>query len=374
LHLNGTALLFCRFEKYVLDTQAGAATISTLDCRFRRFNMNITTYLIVFGSGLIAGMLILFVAHKVSAGESSDLFGGIGRLFSLVASVVVRRSPVIEGAAKESPASEPPPVDPREQNLYDSAQKIRTIMLILAQNIQRTDKAASASNLVLGDVKSAINTMELPTDLSEAHSLLMKEVDRVIASNAELKSELARSQSVLAEQQHQIDDLRTAVRIDGLTQLANRAYFDEKLNEMILLRKRYGDPFCLMMIDLDNFKEVNDSFGHPAGDRILKGVGMKIKASLRGSDFLARFGGDEYALILIKSDVKAATEVAWKLCEEVRGSRFILDDSAITMTLSIGVAEAGGNDDDEALLKRADTALYRAKAAGRNGVAAADQV
>jgi diguanylate cyclase len=335
--------------------------------------MSITTYLIVFGSGLIVGMLILFIAHKVSSGESSDFFGGIGRLFSMVAAAV-RRAPEIEAPPEEIPASQPPPVDPREQNLYDSAQKIRNIMLILAANIQRTDKAASASTLVLGDVKSAINTMDLPTDLSEAHSLLMKEIDRVISSNAELKNELARSQSVLTEQQHQIDDLRTAVRIDGLTQLANRTYFDEKLNEMISLRQRYGDPFSLMMIDLDNFKEVNDSFGHPAGDRILKGVAMKIKASLRGSDFLARFGGDEYALILIKNDVKAATEVAWKLCEEVRGSRFILDDSAITMTLSIGVAEADGKDNDESLLKRADTALYRAKAAGRNGVAAADQV
>jgi diguanylate cyclase len=216
--------------------------------------------------------------------------------------------------------------------------------------------------------------MQLPTDLSEAHSLLLKEIDRVISSNSTLKGELAKSQAVLTEQQRQIEDLRTAVRIDGLTQLANRIYFDEKLNEMIAVRKRYGDPFSLMMIDLDNFKDVNDSYGHPAGDRILKGVSLKIKASLRGSDFLARFGGDEYAIILIKTDVKAATEVARKLCDEVRASRFLLDDNALSMTLSIGVAEAAENDTDETLLKRADAALYRAKASGRNGVSAADTV
>jgi len=126
------------------------------------------------------------------------------------------------------------------------------------------------------------------------------------------------------------------------------------------------------MIDLDNFKTINDSHGHLAGDRVLKGVALKIKATLRGSDFLARYGGDEYALILIKSDIKTATEVAWKLCEEVRGSRFILDDVTLPMTLSIGVAEATENDTDEELLKRADEALYCAKAAGRNGVAVAD--
>ena len=329
--------------------------------------MSITTYLLVFGSGLIAGMLILFVAGKINSGGDFNLFGGIGRLFS-----ILRRSP--ETTEEPESISDNPPhvVDPREQSLYDSAQTIRNILLIMATNIQRTDKAASDSSLVLGGVKSTINTLALPTDLREAHSLLVTEIDRVILSNAVLKSELAVSQAVLSEQQHQIDDLRTAVRIDGLTQLANRTYFDEKLNEMIILRKRYGDPFSLMMIDLDNFKNINDSYGHPAGDRVLKGVALKIKASLRGSDFLARFGGDEYALILVKTDVKAATEVAWKLCEEVRASRFILDAATLSMTLSIGVAEAGGDDNEETLLKRADEALYRAKESGRNGVSIAE--
>lgn len=328
--------------------------------------MTISAYLLVFGSGLIAGMIILALARRINSGENLDLIGTLRRFLA-----AIRREPeAIENADEEM--SRQPAIDPREQNLYDSAQTIRKILLIMGANIQKTDKAATASSLVLGDVKSAINTMELPIDLSEAHSLLIKEIDRVISSNTELKSELSKSQAILSEQQHQIEALRTAVRIDGLTQLANRTYFDEKLNEMLELHKRYGDPFSLMMIDLDNFKVINDSHGHPAGDRILKGVAMKIKASLRGSDFLARFGGDEYALILIKSDAKAATEVAWKLCEEVRGSRFLLDDAALTMTLSIGVAEVLASDTDETLLKRADAALYRTKAAGRNGVTVAE--
>lgn len=333
--------------------------------------MSITAYSIVFGTGLIAGMIILFIARKIHSGENLDIIGSLGRLFLLLTGAI-RGSSEVNGKPEEARSDLPHVVDPREQNLYDSAQTIRNILLILATNIQRTDKAASASSIVLGDMKSAINTMELPTDLGEAHSLLMKEIDRVILSNAVLKSELAMSQTILSEQQRQIEALRTAVRIDGLTQLANRAYFDEKLNEMISLRKRYGDPFSLMMIDLDNFKDINDSYGHPAGDRILKGVALKIKASLRGSDFFARFGGDEYALILVKTGVKAATEVAWKLCEEVRASRFILDATALTMTLSIGVAEASADDSDETLLQRADAALYRTKAAGRNGVSTAD--
>ena len=333
--------------------------------------MSVTAYFFVFGFGLMAGMIILFISMKIHSGESLGVVELVRGLFSLLPRAFGRLT-----AADPEPDGEEvgqlQPVDPREQELYDSAQTIRSMLLTLAANIQRTVKAASDSSLMLGDVKSTINTLELPTDLKDAHTLLMAEVDRVILSNAVLKSELAISQTVLTEQQLQIDQLRTAVRIDGLTQLANRTYFDEKLNEMISLHKRYGDPFSLMMIDLDNFKEINDSYGHPAGDRILKGVALKIKASLRGSDFFARFGGDEYAVILVKTDVKAATDVAWKLCEEVRASRFLLDAATLSMTLSIGVAEACGDDTEERLLERADTALYRAKAAGRNGVSVAD--
>jgi diguanylate cyclase len=333
--------------------------------------MSITTYLCVFGSGLAAGMLILFVARKIESGESLNVIGALRGMFSKLAKKI--RRPAKEDVESQEDSVVPPrPVDPREQELYDSAQTIRNILLILTASIQQSDKAASDSSQVLGDVKSSIHTMGLPTDLTETQELLMKEIDRVISSNAALKGELTRSRAVLTEQQRQIEALRTEVRIDGLTKMANRTYFDEKLNEMIKLRKRYGDPFSLLMIDLDNFKAINDSYGHLAGDRILKGVALKIKASLRGSDFLARFGGDEYALILIKTDAAAATEVAWKLCEEVRGSRFLLNDTALTMTLSIGVAEAKVDDTEETLLERADAALYRRKQDGRNGASAAD--
>jgi diguanylate cyclase len=335
---------------------------------FRRiWVMSITTYLVVFGSGLIVGIVIILFANKASSDKSSGLFGRIGRFFEMVVSAI-SRTPTVDKARDKKSAELPPSVDPREQRLYDTSQVIRNMLLVLAANIQRTDKAASDSSLVLGDVKSAINTMDLPADLTQAHALLMKEVDHVIASNSALKDELAKSQTVLSERQHQIEDLRTAVRIDGLTQIANRAYFDEKLNEMISLRNRYGDQFSLMIIDIDNFKEVNDTYGHQAGDRILKGVSLKLKALLRGSDFIARFGGDEFVIILIKTDGAVATEVAWKLSEEVRASRFILDDTSLTLTLSIGVAEAHGDDTSESLLKRADIALYRTKSGGRNGV------
>jgi diguanylate cyclase len=333
--------------------------------------------LAIFAGGFAAGLIVFSIAFAIKSVALHTVLDALGSLVAFPVTLLLRcfgkRSPdpVPVGSAEDATQA----VDEREQRLNDTAQTIRSILLSLATEIQRSEKAASDSSEMLGDVRNTIDRLELPVDLKEAHATLMKEIDRVMTSNATLKDELSNSQEVLAFQRCQIETLRTAVRIDGLTQLANRAYFDEKLTEMVKLRQRYTDePFSLMMIDLDNFKKINDSYGHPAGDRILKGVATKIRATLRGSDFLARFGGDEYALILIKTDVKAAEEVAWKLCAEVRASRFLLDSEAITTTLSIGLTEASMKDTEESLLKRADEALYQVKALGRNSVCVAEKV
>jgi diguanylate cyclase len=331
--------------------------------------------IIIFAGGFAAGLLAFSAIYVI---KSKTLHTVLNALGSAVLSPVTlllhcfrKRSPEADDPSEEIK----PAVDEREQRLNDTAQTIRGILLSLATEIHRTEKAASDSSEMLGDVRNSIDRMELPADLKEAHAILMKEIDRVMDSNATLKNELASSKEVLEFQRCQIETLQTAVRIDNLTQLANRAYFDEKLTEMIKLRQRYDDePFSLMMIDLDNFKAINDSYGHPAGDRILKGVATKIKATLRGSDFIARFGGDEFALILVKTEGKAAEEVAWKICSEVRESRFLLDSQTLSMTLSIGLAEAHKSDTEESLLKRADNALYRVKELGRNSVSVAENM
>jgi len=332
--------------------------------------------LAIFGGGFVAGLMVCAAVYVIKSAALHTVLDTLGRVALYPVMLFVRcfrrRSPAPDQAV--SAEGMPHQIDEREQRLNDTAQTIRSILLSLATEIQRTEKAANDSTEMLGDVRNTIDRMQLPKDLREAHAILMKEIDRVTASNATLKGELASSQEVLEFQRCQIETLRTAVRIDNLTLLANRTYFDEKLTEMVKLRQRYDDePFALMMIDLDNFKAVNDTYGHPAGDRILKGVATKIKATLRGSDFVARFGGDEFALILVKTERHAAEDVAWKLCSEIRESRFLLDSETLSMTLSIGLTEASKTDTEESLLKRADEALYRVKKLGRNSVCVAEK-
>jgi diguanylate cyclase len=325
----------------------------------------------IFSGGLFIGLMIHPFARMLKSDGINRVLDLIGQIvtapFSAIADYFQKKSDMLK-AQRGVEAPDAGRIDPREQQISDSAQTIRSILLSLTSVIQRADQAASDSSQALHEVRANIDQTGLPTELAAAHALLIGEIDRVIASNTELKGELASSQAILATQREQIEALKTAVRIDGLTQLANRAYFDEKLLEMIQLHKRYKEPFSMMMIDVDYFKTINDSHGHQAGDRILKGVAFKIKNVLRESDFLARFGGDEFALILIKASLKPASEIAAKICSNVRESRFLLDEKEFKVTLSIGVAEVHADDTPDTLLKRADDALYLVKERGRNGV------
>jgi len=327
----------------------------------------------IFSGGLLVGLMLHPFARMLKSDGINYVLDLIGQIvtapFSALVDYFQKRSDLSK-ARRGVELPDSGKVDSREQQISDSAQTIRSILLSLASVIQRADQAANDSSNALSEVRATIDQTGLPDELAAAHALLIAEIDRVIASNSELKGELASSQAILATQREQIEALKTAVRIDGLTQLANRAYFDEKLLEMISLHQRYKEPFTLMMIDVDYFKTINDSHGHQAGDRILKGVSFKIKATLRESDFLARFGGDEFALVLIKASLQPATVLAEKICTNVRESRFILDGNEFKVTLSIGVAEVHADDTPETLLKRADEALYLVKERGRDGVEA----
>ena len=331
--------------------------------------MNIISFLLSFVGGIIAGLFLPPMIRllnlqfftelaKVVTNSFTALLGPVGRF--------LRKRWEFHRGIQWAAVAAAQKVDPREQQINDSAQMIRTILLSITGLIQRTGQAASNSSSTLGDVRTTIDDIKVPQDLDKIHDLLVQEIDRMISSNTNLKEELARSQDSLEEQRRQIESLKTAVRIDGLTQLANRVYFDEKLVEMIRLRGRYNDPFSLLMVDVDDFKLINDTLGHQAGDRILRGIAIKLRASIRGSDFIARFGGDEFALILPKTQVKTAGEVGGKICLALRGSHFILDGKEFTITLSIGVTEVTPWDTPETLIKRADYALYQATQGGRN--------
>jgi diguanylate cyclase (GGDEF)-like protein len=161
--------------------------------------------------------------------------------------------------------------------------------------------------------------------------------------------------------------------VDGLTGLFMRRYFDARIEEEIERSKRYKTPFSVVMMDVDDFKKLNDDHGHLIGDRVLRAIANVVKAQMRGVDTAARYGGEEIALILPRTEMVSAYNVGERIRAAVADIRVTTDSEppkVLSITASFGVASYPESKaaDGEDLVRRADRALYRAKKTGKNRV------
>ena len=173
------------------------------------------------------------------------------------------------------------------------------------------------------------------------------------------------SVSIANAQLHaEIEELATT---DGLTGLYNHRLFQEKLTEEFRRLNRYSSPLSLMLIDIDHFKKVNDTYGHPVGDLVLKGVSKIIREEIREMDVPARYGGEEFAVLLPATETEGAKNIAERLRKSVMGKTFSADGRSLHVTVSIGIATALIDaKSKEELIEKSDQALYYAKHNGRN--------
>lgn len=184
----------------------------------------------------------------------------------------------------------------------------------------------------------------------------------VIDLQNELKTEVAKRQEVE-------DRLRQMVITDSLTGTYNRRHFMEWADKEISRAQRYPRPLAVMILDLDNFKEINDSLGHAAGDEALRQVVAVCAYNVRVQDMLARLGGDEFVIGLPETPLEGAAQLAERLRREVACTVPLAASGAAELTVSIGLAVLGPDDRNvQGLLARADRALLEAKAAGKNRV------
>ncbi len=164
---------------------------------------------------------------------------------------------------------------------------------------------------------------------------------------------------------------------DVLTGVNNRRFFDQRLREELSLAQRRKQSLCALFFDVDHFKQVNDRYGHPAGDAVLREVAAIIRGQLRNSDVLARYGGEEFAALLVDTSLEKACEIAERIRGRIEKTAFpVAEGLSIPVTLSVGIACFHGNDDGpldleqaaDQLMQRADECLYDAKNGGRNQV------
>lgn len=154
-------------------------------------------------------------------------------------------------------------------------------------------------------------------------------------------------------------------RTDDLTQVYNRRHFMEVAGRELSLAARHGYPVSLLLIDLDDFKQVNDSLGHLVGDKALAACAAALRSAIRGEDVVGRFGGDEFLVLAPHSDLNSGAELAQRLREAMASIDLVVGARLVGIKASIGVVSSQGQDHSaELLLRRADQAMYRAKALG----------
>ena len=168
------------------------------------------------------------------------------------------------------------------------------------------------------------------------------------------------------------EEIYRLTTIDGLTQIYNKRYFLETLEREIARSQRYRRSLSLVMFDIDHFKKINDSYGHLAGDYVLKHLASTVKTKIRREDLFARYGGEEFAIVLPEIDGPNSKAFAEKIRQLVEKQDFRFENTRIQVTISMGVGAIDDEHNDAAtLIKQADDYLYAAKSGGRNQVCAA---
>ena len=222
----------------------------------------------------------------------------------------------------------------------------------VANSIDSLREAVTSGNLeqLRRRAGQAVNAVQ--TEIRERSERHQRELERMSKQVAKIQGDLAAA--------------RVTAQIDGLTQVYNRASFDEFLAATVKSSSARKAGACLMMVDVDKFKPINDSYGHRVGDTVLRAVADAVTKSCRkDTSIVARYGGDEFAVILKGSPIEGARNVATRFINAVRSIRIPLAPE-LRVTLSIGIAKLERNDDVEAFISRADEALYEAKRAGRD--------
>jgi len=231
-----------------------------------------------------------------------------------------------------------------------------------------------------GRVKLQIEKLRTAAETPNMEEL-KREVLNVVSTVTEVleerkkrqKSQVADLAKKLRAVNRQLEDARREGALDALTKLHNRKSFDEYIQQTADLNGLFGREACLVMLDIDHFKAVNDTHGHPAGDEVLRQVSNCLaKTFLRKTDMAARYGGEEFAVVLGETSLKDATLLTERLLNSIRNLKIDVGGKTIAVTTSAGVSEILANESAPHWISRTDRALYQAKDQGRNRMIQAD--
>lgn len=249
------------------------------------------------------------------------------------------------------------------------------------QMVDEIEQVMSMMDVAIGSANSYSELLEgvtqkITNEADREHvrsivEVLVRATREVETANLGLQQRLTDSRQEIRLLQENLEVVRTESLTDPLTTLANRKYFEDSFQRLMRETEAKDFPLSLILADIDHFKKFNDTFGHLIGDQVLRLVGVSLKHNVKGQDVAARFGGEEFAVLLPRTPLAAAVTVAEHVRAAVHAKELMRRSTGETLgrvTVSLGVATWRRGDTTASLIERADTCLYQAKNAGRNCV------
>ena len=261
------------------------------------------------------------------------------------------------------------------EKVKQAGDKIQETIRTVGGAVTSVKSATTQYNAALADMTEKLTSEDI--GLEDARGVLDSVVENtreMMTQNQKLEEELGKSTAAMLELQRDLEKVRQEALTDGLTNLANRKAFDAEIVRIAEEAQEDGEPFCLMMMDIDHFKNFNDTYGHQVGDQVLRLVARTLFEGVKGRDMVARYGGEEFAIILTGTRLAGAVRVGDSLRKAVETKEVVNRNSGEKLgriTLSGGAAEYVLGESLENLIARADGALYTAKHNGRNQVSSA---
>ncbi|MBI5407992.1 MAG: GGDEF domain-containing protein [Nitrospirae bacterium] len=245
---------------------------------------------------------------------------------------------------------------------------LSTNMNMIKQDFHTGKDINSIKKAVLGKIENINKGIEIKR---EQDMKRLRETERTLQAMGARIHDIKKEADEIKKKAEEIES--ESLR-DNLTGLYNRKAYDQKITETLAGLVRYDVPSSLLVCDVDNFKNINDAFGHKVGDLALRKLASLLKVKLRVNDFISRYGGEEFAIILPHTDLTGAVKAGEAIIAYINKSVFSYKDNKIPLTISIGVSILKKTDDAGAVFERADSALYLAKQFGKNNVKTEDDL